>query len=239
MLIAWSGAAWAQTSSPPAAPAGPSLAPVTITGSNPERGYKADESGALGVPLPTQQLPATVNIIGAEFLRDFNIKSLTGLANYVPGVTIDDNGGGTGESLLIRGFTTETIYVDGLRSSARYGIQRSLSDTLERVEIIKGPAGAEFGTTEFGGAVNLVTKKPRAVFAAEASAAIGDFGYRKTAFDITGALNASKTLQGRLVAAYEENAEWRKGRPDKTPRYVIAPSLNLDYSNQGSVLLQI
>ncbi len=215
-----------------------STRPLLGAASEPIKDYRPDNSNALGIDLPTQQLPATVNVVGAEFLRDFNIKGLNDLANFIPGVTLDDNGGENGENILIRGFSTSTVFVDGLRSRARYGVPRSLPDVLERVEVTKGPAGAEVGIAEFGGTVNLVTKKPLPTFAAEIKAGIGDFGYRKLGADITGPLAFDGALQGRFIAAYEEGAEWRKGRPDKTPRYVIAPSLNWDYSDRGSLLLQ-
>jgi iron complex outermembrane recepter protein len=223
---------------PPDAAASAPLQTITVTGTRRDTSYQPPDSAALGVELPAQQLPASVNIIGEALLRDLNIKGLNSLANYIPGVTLDDNGGETGENLLIRGFAATTVFVDGLRSRARYGVPRSLPDVLERVEVVKGPAGAEFGTAEFGGTVNLVTKKPKAAFGAELSAGLGDFGYRKVAADVTGALSADKRVQARLIAAYEEGAEWRKGRPDKTPRHVFAPSLNWDYSERGSVLLQ-
>jgi iron complex outermembrane recepter protein len=237
------GVARAQTAAP-APPASAASAPlaapqtITVTGTRRETTYQPEEASSLGAELPVQQLPASVNIVNEALLRDLNIKGLNSLANYIPGVTLDDNGGETGESLLIRGFSVSTVFVDGLRNRARYGVPRSLPDVLERVEVVKGPAGAEFGTAEFGGTVNLVTKKPKPMFAAELSAGFGDFGYRKVAADVTGAISADKRVQARLIAAYEEGAEWRKGRPDKTPRHVVAPSLNWDYSDRGSVLLQ-
>ncbi len=228
-------AASAAASAPEAAASAPAQT-ITVIGAR-TLGYQPAETPALGVPLPLQQLPATVNITNAEFLRDFNIKGLNDLANYIPGVTQDDNGGDTGESLLIRGFSVRTVFIDGLRSRARYGVPRSLPDVLERVEVTKGPAGAEVGVAEFGGSVNLVTKKPRREWATEGTAAFGDFGYRKLGIDVGGALAFGGALQGRLIAAAEQNAEWRKGRPD-TWRYVFAPSLNWDYADNGSLLVQ-
>jgi iron complex outermembrane recepter protein len=211
---------------------------ITVTDTK-ERSYKAESTTALGVDLPLQQLPASVSIIDQSFLRDYNIKGLNDLANYIPGVTINDNGGSPGESLLIRGFGTDNVFVDGLLTRARFGVPSSLPDVLERIEITKGPAGAEAGVAEFGGTVNLVTKKPKRAFAAEVNAGVGDYGYRKIGMDVTGSLNNAGTIQGRFIAAYEEGAEWRKGRPEKTPRYVIAPSLNVDYGEGRSVLVQV
>lgn len=212
---------------------------VEVRGTRDRSGdYRAAASSALGVDLPTQQLPATVNITTRQFLRDFNIGSLNALANYIPGVTLNDNSGDTGENLLIRGFGSYTTYVDGLRTTTRYSMQRSMPDTIERVEVTKGPAGAEAGVADFGGTVDIVTRKPQRERAFEFNAALGDYGYRKAGIDMTGAIAAGGALQARLIAAYEEGAEWRSGRPDRTPRYVIAPSLAWDYAPGGKLLLQ-
>lgn len=238
-LLALSTASWAQVAAAQQAPEPATLPAVTVRGgADRPNDYRASESSALGIELPAQQVPAAVSIVTEEFLRDFNIGGLNELANYVPGVTLNDNGGETGENLLIRGFGSTTNYIDGLRTTTRYGVQRTLPDTIERIEITKGPAGAEAGVADFGGTVNIVTKKPQRARAFEFNAALGDFGYRKAGVDLTGALAAGGALQGRLIAAYEEGAEWRRGRPEHTPRYVIAPSLNWDYAPGGSLLLQ-
>jgi outer membrane receptor for ferric coprogen and ferric-rhodotorulic acid len=91
---AWATAFWlmAATSLAHAQPAPPadaaSAQTITVTGTR-TLGYQPAETPALGVSLPAQQLPASVNITNAEFLRDFNIEGLNDLANYIPSVTQD------------------------------------------------------------------------------------------------------------------------------------------------------
>jgi iron complex outermembrane recepter protein len=209
---------------------------VTVTGQR--ETYKPSETSSLGVDLPAQQTPAAITVLTDEFLRDLGAKRLDDTLNFITGVTYNDNGGETGESPLIRGFGATATYIDGVRTTARYGIPRLKPDTLERIEVIKGPAGAEAGVADFGGTISLITKKPQRAFAASGNIEAGDYGYRKLATDVTGALDGNGVLQGRLIAAYEEDASWRKGRPDKVPSYVIAPSLLLKYSDNSSLLVQ-
>jgi iron complex outermembrane receptor protein len=196
--------------------------------------YGAKSTRALGFALTPQQLPATVNILSSDFLADTRATRLDDVVSFIPGVSLNDNGGWTDDSPLIRGFSGTTVFVNGLR----FGGSQLLPDTIERIEVTKGPSGIESGVAEPGGSINIITKQPERERAAELYGALGDFGYRKIGSDVTGALNAAGTVQGRLIAAYEEGAEWRDGRPDETPRWTIAPSINWDYADDSRVLLE-
>jgi iron complex outermembrane receptor protein len=218
------------------------LPPVTVEGTRPAPsasqepidGYRAEGTSALGFDLPLQQTPATVNVISNDFLRDSRATRLDDVVNFIPGVTRNDDGGWTDDAPLIRGFDGTTIYLNGLR----FGGSRFMPDNVERIEVIKGPAGVEAGVAEPGGTINVVTKKPQRFFTAAVEASLGDYGYRKISGDVTGPLALDGDLQYRLIGAYEEGAEWRKGRPDETPRYIIAPSLNWDFAPGSNLLLE-
>lgn len=230
MLVA---PAWAQ-SAPAGAVAATELDQVVVTGARPA-GYAVPATRALGFDLAPRENPATVNVLTDDFLRDANATRLDDVLSYIPGVTLNENGGWTDDTPLIRGFSGTTVYLNGMR----FGGWQPLPDNIERIEVTKGPAGLETGVAEPGGVVNIITKTPQRDFAAVVHGAVGDFGYRKAGGDITGALNASGTLQGRLVAGYEEGAEWRRGRPDRTPRWSITPSLRWEYAPDSQVRVEV
>lgn len=207
-----------------------------------ERGvvpYVANETSSLGFTLPNQKTPAIINTVTEEFWEATASKTLDEVLSYVPGVNLTDNGGWTGDTIAVRGFLSSLPFRDGMRQvDSGYGQSlRSMPDNIERIEIIKGPAGAEFGVAEPGGAINFVTKKPLKERQGSISFGIGQDGYRKLGTDLTGAINREESIQGRLVLAYVEPEEWRAGRPDDTYRYLIAPSLNWDYSEHGKFTL--
>lgn len=197
-------------------------------------GYVPVAGEALGFELAPQKTPATVNVLTDDFLRDTRATRLDDVLGYIPGVTLNENGGWTDDTPLIRGFSGTTVYVNGLR----FGGSRLMPDNIARIEVTKGPAGPEAGVAEPGGTVNIVTKQPERERSGEVYGAVGDFGYRKAGADVTGALNAAGTVQGRLVAGYEEGAEWRRGRPERTPRWSVTPSLNWDYAPGSRVLVE-
>lgn len=200
--------------------------------------YAAPTVGSLGFELSDQQVPATVNVVSDDFWRATGARTLDGVLPYVPGVNLTDNGGWTGDTIAIRGFPAALPYRDGRRTIGSYGQgNRLMPDTIDRIEVVKGPAGADFGVVEPGGTINIITKKPQRVAGASAHATVGEHGYRRVGAEATGALTADGSVQGLLVAAYEEPPEWRDGRPDDTDRAIFAPSINWNYRDDGNLLL--
>ncbi len=199
--------------------------------------YVSRETQSLGFKLPEQKTPAVINTVTEEFWEATASKTLDEVLSFVPGVSLTDNGGWTGDTISIRGFTSSVPYRDGIRQAdSGYGQSlRAMPDNIERIEVVKGPAGAEFGVAEPGGAVNFVSKQPLRDTLRTITLGIGQDGYRKLGADLTGKLNEAGDVQGRLVLAYVEPEEWRAGRPDNTHRYLFAPTLNWDYSTHGNL----
>lgn len=190
---------------------------------------------SLGLPMELKELPATVSTLSEQFLESTQTDRLRDVLTYIPGVTVNDDGGWTTDGILVRGFASDRYYNDGLK---QVGLSiRPHFDTLERIEVLKGAAGAEFGVAEPGGVVNLIRKKPFEGRLYEVDASVGSYGYQNYSIDFNDTLNADGSVQGRLIAAYGETAEWRRGRRDNDSiyDYVVAPSVKWDYSDVGSL----
>lgn len=231
-----------RVAAPVTATSSESVLPTVSVMTTSDRGvvpYVARETQSLGFKLPEQKTPAVVNTVTEEFWEATASKTLDEVLSFVPGINLTDNGGWTGDALSIRGFTSTVPYRDGLRQvDSGYGQSlRAMPDNIERIEVVKGPAGAEFGVAEPGGAVNFVSKQPLRETLRTITLGVGEDGYRKLGADVTGKLTEAGDVQGRLVLAYVEPEEWRSGRPDDTRRYLIAPTLNWDYSTRGKVTI--
>ncbi|MFT2603858.1 TonB-dependent receptor plug domain-containing protein, partial [Escherichia coli] len=74
--------------------------------------------------------------------------------------------------------------------------------TIERIEFLKGPAAALYGSSEPGGTINIVTKKPQFTRKNSAELSAGTGGLRRATVDSTGPL--SQNLAYRLIAMTEE-----------------------------------
>lgn len=206
-------------------------------------GYRAESTDAVAPGLSQRETPAVVNVVTSDFLRDTGASRFTDVLNYVPGVTTADNVGSPADRLTIRGFPLAAAavgvtgtYFNGMRQAVTSGQYRSL-DNIERVEIVKGPAGVEASISDPGGFINFISKKPKREFAAEAKAGFGDYGYRTFGIDLTGPVFATTEVQYRLIAAHNELAAWRPGRKDR-PQDLLAPSLNWDYATGSHVTLE-
>ncbi len=208
---------------------------IVVTGQR-QDGYQALDTTALGIDLSLKETPATVNVITDQFLRDTGARKLADIIAYTPGVVNNETAGTTADFFLVRGFATTFTYINGVRQ-AFYDQRRGLA-TIARVEIVKGPAGAESGVADPGGTVNILTKKPQAAFGARINAAIGDHHFGSVTGDVTGLVALGGKLQARLVGGYQRDVSWRVGQRDNMPFWTIAPSLKLDYLPSGSITVE-
>ncbi len=111
---------------------------------------------------PLKNLPITVAVVNQRSILETQPQSATETLRYIPGVTIQSDGGIT-STPIIRGLSRERapILIDG--NSFVGGRIRSyaLIDPwqIERVEVIKGPASAFWGSDAVSGLVNVITRK--------------------------------------------------------------------------------
>jgi iron complex outermembrane recepter protein len=207
---------------------------IIVTGTRAE-GYIVSDTGALGLPVAVNELPASVTVLSDDLLEDLGARNLGLVLPYVAGVANGDNGGVNRDVFVIRGFQNDNRYVNGIRSSITAEGRPAL-DSIERVEIVKGPSGVEGSLTAPGGFVNIITKKPQYEYGGEVFGSMGDANFYRGGVDITGPI-AGDVLAGRLIAAYEDKQQWRLGRK-KRPIITIAPSLNLRLGSDTNVLIE-
>jgi len=119
-------------------------------------------SSASRLGLNVRQIPATVEIIDQNKIRDQGYRTTTDVAQGAVGVTAGDGPGEPG-AFSMRGLTNSQINV--LYNGIKIGPQNMTSrymDTanLESVEILKGPASLLSGEGATGGSINYVNKQP-------------------------------------------------------------------------------
>lgn len=109
------------------------------------------------------------------------------------------------QSITSRGFTASNN-MDGLRinSEASHNATALDSFLLDRIEILRGPAGLLEGRGTPGGVVNRALKRPGHTYAVQGSATYGSFDFKRAELDLTSPLNAAGTVRGRLVGAFQD-----------------------------------
>ncbi|MBN2039077.1 MAG: TonB-dependent receptor [Spirochaetes bacterium] len=80
------------------------------------------------------------------------------------------------------------VLVDGHRLGTG-NIGKVPPEIIERVEVIKGPASALYGSAAMGGVINIITKKGKSKIQNTAKAEFGSFDYMRTALTSGGNIN--------------------------------------------------
>ncbi|MDB6133003.1 MAG: TonB-dependent siderophore receptor family protein [Verrucomicrobiales bacterium] len=146
----------------PAAPAPASLSEVVVEASA-EPTYKPETVSSPKYTQPLRDIPQTITVIPQTVIQAQGATSLRDVLRNVPGISMQagEGGGGLpGDNLSIRGFNSRTdLFVDGVRD---YGSYSRDPYNIEQVEVAKGPASSTAGRGSTGGAINLVTKTPKA-----------------------------------------------------------------------------
>ncbi|HEY0338306.1 MAG TPA: TonB-dependent receptor plug domain-containing protein, partial [Burkholderiales bacterium] len=177
-----------------------------------------------------KEVPASVTIVPAQLMKDANMESLGEVFRYVPGVLMHQ-GEGNRDQVVIRGnSTTADFYVDGVRDDAQ--VFRDPYN-LERVEILKGPAGMAFGRGGAGGVVNRVTRKPVFGPVAEANIIVGNYNRFRSTVDYGNKLG--DTAAWRLNAMYENAESFRNGF--KLERYAVNPTVTVALTAETALTL--
>ncbi|MDD0838260.1 TonB-dependent siderophore receptor [Curvibacter sp. HBC61] len=208
-----------------------SLTEVQIRDDLSAQGYQGQPSqtAATRTETPLIETPQSVRVVPQALMEDLGARRLADTVDYVSGVTRLNDFGGTWDNYAIRGFsnTDGGQLLNGFASNRGYGPQRDVA-SVERIEFLKGPAAALYGSSEPGGTLNVVTKKPQFRSAHQANVQVGGLGYRRATLDSTGPL--SEQLAYRLNLAAEDGAS-RSTLVDNR-KMVVAPSLTWKLSPQ-------
>jgi iron complex outermembrane receptor protein len=185
------------------------------------------------MPLKNLENPQVYNVVGKDLMKEQMMTDVKEVFRAAAGVAPTEYVTGS-FAVVFRGFTNFDYARNGMATSVyRSGTEIA---NLERIELIKGPSGTLFGSqvSTFGGAMNLVTKKPYAGFGGEVGYSTGSFDLSRATIDINTPLNKEKTVLLRFNAVkHQQNSSNEYG---KNKRYAIAPSLSYQASERLSFL---
>ena len=113
-------------------------------------------------------VPQNVEVITSEDIEKLGATDVYQALKLASNVDVT-RAGMAGHNVMIRGMSTNhtLILVNGMRRAGEdtsvtqnvYALDRlSLSD-IERIEIVRGPASAQYGSDALGGVINIITKK--------------------------------------------------------------------------------
>ena len=119
------------------------------------------------IDLPFSKNSRTITVITSEDIKKSTTTNVADLLQNVAGIDVRRRGiDGMQSDIYIRGghFNQTLILIDGIKTEDPQTGHHTMNmmiplETIERIEIIKGPAARIFGQNAFLGAINIVTKK--------------------------------------------------------------------------------
>lgn len=188
------------------------------------RQSRANETLSSGAA--TERMSQSSRSIERDILIAAGTYRLADALELVSGVSNQNNRGGMLDNFAIRGFLGTPdggaeYYVDGFLANRGMAPPRDPA-TIERIELLKGPAGALFGDIDPGGRVNMVSKTPGFTPTASLTLTYGSFNTRRVELDAN--LPLSSTIAARVVVAGEDNDGWRDHVT--LSRRTVAPSIS-------------
>ncbi len=224
------------------------LSPFTVT-TDKDRGYAATNAiSGSRVDSAIKDLPVPMQVITSEFIKDTGATDLRKSLAYVAGISLQsqndlENNGGiggiqsgaygpggvnnpegvtsniSGTQLKIRGFITNNVLRDGfLRGSPSDAIN------IDRIEVVQGPNALLYGTGNFGGVVDYLTRRPLDRQQGDTTFGYGMNSFMRATVDMTGPLSPDHHLDYRVIGAWESNKTDVDSQ--KQSHTFIAPSLS-------------
>ncbi|MGE8321353.1 MAG: TonB-dependent siderophore receptor, partial [Comamonas sp.] len=184
--------------------------------------YTAREINAGKLVQSPRETPQSLSVITRQQLDERNITKLEDAAKFTTGVTVSRfDGAGNYNTIQSRGFDIGAIQYDGMAFPQGANFATALDTAIyDRIEVLRGPSGLLQGASEPGGTINLVRKRARSQLGLSAGVAVGSWNQRRAEVDLTGPLNASGSLRGRLVLVNDDRHSYVATlRNDKTAGY--------------------
>ncbi len=204
-------------------------------------GYlKTNAATATRIGMEIQKVPMNISVISREFLDDTNARSLMDLLRYTAAASGDTryamrrpgNEATPQGAFTMRGFAVNTLMRNGVFRYISYNM-----DSVDRIEVVKGPAAVFFGMGFPGGVINYVTKQPMFNKTPTSSFrySINDNSGQKSVVDIN--LPLSKKAAFRIVGAWEDTQGERRFEFRKN--FNLTPSLTLIPFESGKLKINL
>src|SRR5215510_1905590 len=180
-----------------AADKSPPLETVEVFGRRIEGLGLSETSAGTGsrLDLSPLQTPASIEVLAGDVIRQRGDSSIVESVTRATGITSEATPGDGGTALSARGFVGHNSIMqllDGARLFVGAGTVTFPFDpwSVDRIEVLHGPASVMYGQGAIGGVINIVSRRPdTGQQAAEVELGFGEDQSSHAAVDLTGPLN--------------------------------------------------
>lgn len=200
-------------------------------------------------PVSMQDVARSVTVITREEIEQRQVKYLADLLRDVPGFAVSQAGGpGTQTQIRVRGAESNHLLVlmDGIRandpaSNDEFQFQYALTSNIERIEIIRGPQSATWGTDALAGVINIIRRKDVSSDYISANAEYGSFnsldlgvdgGIARQRYQFNGGVSFQDTNGSNISRTGEERDGAKNTNANAMLDFDATNSLHLVFSGQ-------
>jgi vitamin B12 transporter len=160
------------------------------------------------IPTIVSESLSAISIIEREDIERYQATDLYDLMSRLPGVSMLRNGvRGSATSLSIRGNQGDhsLFLVDGVRigsatlGSATLGLINT--NSIERIEVVRGPKSNLYGADAIGGVVNIITRDSADMDSLQVKSSVGSNGTKETT--LSAGTTQGKSSYSVVLNAYE------------------------------------
>lgn len=147
---------------------------------------------ATPTPRPADAVASAVTVLDGETLRARGLTRVVQALREVPGVDVVEGGSyGSVASIFMRGAESDhvLVLVDGVQVNqpgGAYDVSALGLENVERVEVVRGPASALYGSDAVAGVIQVVTRRGRPGARGSLSTRVGTYGRRDWAAEASG-----------------------------------------------------
>jgi vitamin B12 transporter len=166
-----------------------------LPGSQPETAPLQVTVTANRIPTSIQRTGSAITVLRAEEIQRSNPASLVDILRNVPGLDTTETGGPGGTtSIRLRGANTgqTLVLLDGVRmndpgqASGEFEASMIAPALIDRIEVLRGPQSALYGSDAIGGVINIITKKGRGAPIYSLRTEAGSYGTMSTIGSMAG-----------------------------------------------------
>ena len=175
---------------------------------------------ATSVPEEEREVGSAVTVITREQIEKSETPVVSDLLRQVPGLDVVTLGTpGSQTSLFTRGTnSTQTlVLVDGARMNspffAGYDWSAATTENVDRIEIVRGPFSALYGSDAIGGVVQIFTRSPEQGLTGRATGEAGNQGQGRGSASFSageGVLGATGSYSYSAFDGDRPNTDWRE-----------------------------
>ncbi|WP_242414797.1 TonB-dependent siderophore receptor [Sphingomonas panni] len=155
-------------------------------------------------------IPQALQVINHDLFVDQGARDATDLYRNISGVSAFSYAGVT-----FRGFRQDESFYDGMRGNPFIGFSVPQLFNIDRVEVLKGPAGLFFGPGAPGGIINYVSKTPSDRSALRTVVTGGTYARAGISSEATGRVDRDGVVSYRVGGFFEAMEPFRRNTLNK------------------------